>query len=165
MAKRVQPSIQRVPPPEPRLAVGRRTLSSLVRDSAVWHARFHHYQRREILTWGARGLGLALPQGRFEELTSSADLGHEGEALGHCVATYAAECHAGRAAIVAYRPPLAKPGNRLTLEIDVRHLRLAQVRGQRNRLPTAAEWTVLEAWAKQTKISIPGDLRHPPTPI
>lgn len=77
-------------------------------------------------------------------LGSGAALGDEGAALAHCVVSYEALARAGICSLWSLRR-----GGERRVTIEVRHAERAvvQVRGHRNRLPTAEERAAVAAWA------------------
>ena len=81
----------------------------------------------------------------FVELTSGQDLFLEGQAMGHCVAGYAALCSSGRSAIVSMRYHDAR---RLTVEVTPKTRQIIQARGPGNRGATSEERSVISLWMK-----------------
>lgn len=79
----------------------------------------------------------------FEELTSGEQLFREGEAMHHCVSSYAARCAAGHSAIVSVK---CEGVRRLTVEISPRTKHIVQVRGPYNRPADATEQRVVALW-------------------
>lgn len=98
--------------------------------------------------WNGSGLDwepeeLSAEGWRFVELTSGRELLREGEALHHCVASYAALCASGHSAIVS----LSRNGiRRLTIELDPRTRQIVQVRGLQNRSASEKEGEVISRW-------------------
>ncbi|MGD9785947.1 MAG: PcfJ domain-containing protein [Hyphomicrobiaceae bacterium] len=88
------------------------------------------------------------------QLKTAAELVAETRAMHHCVATYAAKCIAGHAAIFSLRHRANKATQRLlTIEID-RRLRAVQVRGFANRQATADERKLLARWSKARGVEL-----------
>lgn len=85
------------------------------------------------------------PSGAWEfvELTSGKDLFEEGQALSHCVATYAARCATGYSAIVSMRCDGIR---QITIEIQPQTKRLVQARGLRNRSADHDESDLIRRW-------------------
>ncbi|MBS0203739.1 MAG: PcfJ domain-containing protein [Planctomycetes bacterium] len=79
----------------------------------------------------------------FVELTSGKDLFEEGQALSHCVATYAARCATGYSAIVSMRCDGIR---QITIEIQPQTKRLVQARGLRNRSADDHESDLIRRW-------------------
>lgn len=87
------------------------------------------------------------PLGRwsFVELTSGEDLFREGQAMRHCVSSYAARCASGYSAIVSIR----HNGTRcLTVEINPRTRQVVQARGPCNRQANTEEQRAVSLWMK-----------------
>ncbi|WP_414660129.1 PcfJ domain-containing protein [Horticoccus sp. 23ND18S-11] len=82
----------------------------------------------------------------FVELTTGAELYHEGLEQHHCVASYAARCAAGHSAIVSFR---WNDQRRVTIEIDPRSRRVVQCRGPYNREASAEEQSVIGLWVAE----------------
>lgn len=109
------------------------------RQSEAWHAAWLEEQAREqtatSYTWRS-AIG-AYFDGNYEviPLRSSIDLAVEGARMHHCVATYAAYCHAGSSRIFSIR----SEGKRVAtaeLVFNGRSWRLNQNRGPCNRPPS-----------------------------
>ena len=79
----------------------------------------------------------------FEELTSGYELYEEGQALKHCVGSYAGRCVLDHSAIVSMK----RNGERvLTLEINPSTGQLVQARGLQNRPATIDERNIFTNW-------------------
>jgi hypothetical protein len=102
------------------------------------------------LQWNTHGWDWAFEDGdeswSFVELTSGGELFAEGEALHHCVASYAGRCAAGHSAIMSVR---CNGLRRVTLEINPRNSQIVQTRGERNRPPTVSEQRAIGLWVGQ----------------
>lgn len=80
---------------------------------------------------------------KIVELTSSAELYDEGQAMEHCVGGYSRDCVDGHSAIFSLR----SDGNRaVTIEVDPLCKQLVQVQGRFNAEPKRAEMWVVNAW-------------------
>ncbi len=91
----------------------------------------------------------------IRELLSSMELEDEGQAMGHCVATYAHSCHRGLSSIWSMSCETeAGAARRLTLEVRQKTKEIVQARGRRNRLPEAKEIEVLRRWATREGLTI-----------
>lgn len=76
--------------------------------------------------------------------------GGAGQALHHCVASYAQDCARGRTSIWSLQVDTGRgPHRALTVEVDVGKRTIRQARGKANRLPRQVEREVLERWAGQ----------------
>ena len=151
--------IERLPPPQPKLSMARRTPEALLRQVERWHGKLSESR------WAARHRftpsgfpGLVQPTGprdaagrgaewRIRELLSGAELILEGRRLQHCVASYAGRCSADQCSIwtLERHEPDGRVHKHLTLELDPSG-ELVQARGRQNRLPTDAEQDVLATW-------------------
>ncbi len=80
----------------------------------------------------------------FVELTSGEELFDEGQAMNHCVSSYAARCAAGRSAIVSMR---ANDVRLVTIEVEPATGRLVQARGKFNREIDSEERQAIRHWA------------------
>ncbi|MGD1894957.1 MAG: PcfJ domain-containing protein [Cyclobacteriaceae bacterium] len=82
----------------------------------------------------------------FAELTTGEQLYREGQAMSHCVNTYAQNCISGRSAIVSL---LFEVERRITIEIHPPTKRIVQARGRFNRLPAPNEQKIIDMWFSQ----------------
>jgi hypothetical protein len=102
------------------------------------------------LKWNRRGWDWEVEENpllkwSFIELVSGEDLFNEGQALHHCVSSYAGICTAGRAAIVSLRRNNERC---VTIEIGPSARRIVQVRGLQNREANAEEKAIISEWLK-----------------
>ena len=82
------------------------------------------------------------------EILTLKDLGAEGQAMGHCVFTYAGSIRCRRSSIWSLRQwEEWGPARKLTLEVSNRARKVVQVRGRFNRDPTPEERQVMTTWA------------------
>ncbi|NTU80475.1 MAG: hypothetical protein HGA45_14030 [Chloroflexales bacterium] len=79
------------------------------------------------------------------ELTSSEELAAEGQAMHHCVASYAGHCAAGMAAIVSL---CCNGERRVTVEIHPLTRRVVQARGPYNGNPSVEDQAALDRWLR-----------------
>ncbi len=82
---------------------------------------------------------------RFVELTSSEALFAEGQALHHCVASYAARCVGGYSAIVSVRRGETRY---VTVEICPSTKQIVQAKGTCNRSANGQEYRTISSWLK-----------------
>jgi len=149
-------------PAQPNFTMRGRTGESLLAQVDGWHRRLgrvsHHAGDRYWHRWrigdyqfieGSSAAGTRRIW-TIRELLSSKELVAEGRTLKHCVASYAVSCSSGTSAIYTMHV-YDRDGDRklLTIEVNRKHLELAQVRGKRNRLPTGAEASVLQRWTQK----------------
>ena len=85
----------------------------------------------------------------MSQILTGKDLGAEGNAMRHCVATYKSACMEGRASIWSLR---ANDTRALTVEFDHGSQRVVQARGHANRLPRAPEAAILERWCAAMRL-------------
>jgi hypothetical protein len=150
---------------------------------ADWHRQLNAVRHggRTDLAWkpsGVPGFDGKLastdgPRWIVQELTNGLALLEEGQAMHHCVASYATAAHAGRCAIFSVRRAGtddtvgaddaatagaddidAAPERRLTVEVSLRDRRIEQARGPRNRPPDADEARLLKAWAAAAGLDV-----------
>ena len=105
-----------------------------------------------------RPLDSELPPVRWEiiELTSSIDLRIEGEALQHCVASYARYCALGLSRMWSLRRvtgssqvvPVA------TIEVNPRARAIVQARGLRNRAVSHRARELIALWARRESLAL-----------
>ena len=85
------------------------------------------------------------------ELTSRSAVEREGRAMHHCVASYWPNVAKGHRSILSFLGGAVATEDsachRLTIEVSSRSRSIRQVRGARNRPPSAAEIRAIEAWA------------------
>lgn len=168
-----------LPPPEPDFDLRGRTLASLLRRVDAWHlsvgrapvadktwlpTRYGAFRLEEPFT--RRAHGDERDSGRdtvdetriftITEVLSSHELVREGREMRHCVATYLAECLAGRASIWSLRVE-SKEGTRrlLTIEIDPRTGRMRQARRKCNAPAGEKERSLVKTWAAREGVSVP----------
>jgi hypothetical protein len=124
-----------------------RTPRSAIAAAAAWFARGQEDEAQ--LTWASREwnwTGGVHAEWRVQEILSSNQLFIEGFALGHCVASYATDCHRGLSAVFA----LYLRGERqLTVEVDPQSRMIRQAKGLGNRNPTVEENDILESWLRE----------------
>jgi hypothetical protein len=127
-----------------------RSLPAVLEQSRAYYqqwARFlPHLQGN--LSWPAHGWDWepeeeALLGWSVTELTTTAQLHEEGRAMYHCVGGYGGRCAQGFSAIVSVR---YQGERRVTVEVEPRTGRIAQVRGCYNRRPDKEEVYVTAAW-------------------
>jgi hypothetical protein len=127
---------------------GRSVLATLERSLA-----YHQQLKRPWsgYNWSAHGWDWVMDQpslGRwsFIELTSGEELFYEGEAMHHCVASYAPRCASGYSAIVSLRLDDVR---RITVELNPSTKQVIQARGSSNRNATTEEKSVIGSWMNE----------------
>ncbi len=152
------------PPPQPGLSMAGRTVATLMRQVAAWHADLGRLQD--------------LPEGRYEEapfdgfavqkkangktthwairqLRSAKDLQLEGDALRHCVVSYHWSCARGNCTI--WSLSVSANGEdyerRQTIEVN-KYNTFVQCRGFANRDPSKEEWAIVNDWARAAQLGV-----------
>lgn len=144
----------------PGLSMNRRDPRVLRREMRDWHRQVSRGRNLAGLAWPSSGIpgfqeGAEVKMWRLRELVTGEDLAAEGEAMQHCVASYADSCRRGKISIWALeRVVEGETGKHLTIELDnvVREIR--QARGKRNRLPNPDEMSVLRRWAARESLRV-----------
>ncbi len=154
-------------PPHPNLTMRGRTPDALLRQVEDWHRELGRSGIAEQLYFRRSGIkALELKAGkdgqetwRIRELLSGAELVEEGRALRHCVASYAGSCASGECSIwsMEHQTPFGLSKCQ-TVEVSA-HGMIVESRGHQNRLPTAAEYRVLETWADGAGLTLSPFLR------
>jgi hypothetical protein len=155
------------PPPQPDFSMKGRTAASVRRLVEEWHKQLGRDMRQPSLSW---------PHSRFKdfrlvqrneahrdtrvwtitELLTSRALFLEGQAMRHCVATYAASCARRQTSIWSMEVENRHGRHRvLTIEVDVATRTIREARRMCNRPPHAPEREVLEQWAALELLNIP----------
>ncbi|MBG9374763.1 PcfJ domain-containing protein [Panacibacter sp. DH6] len=137
-----------------------RTLQSLLRQSDVWHNRFKHIKNIG-LCWKPCGIeGFRIKKKEevlvLEELTESKLLSAEGQAMKHCVASYALYCSQGRSAIFSMRKYV---GNVLlerlaTVEVNLSSGKIVQAKGKMNRPVSDEVKRYMLNWAEENALTV-----------
>ncbi len=159
-------------PAQPGFSLRGRTIGAVLAATERWELTQPRHEREnprfEVVrvrtlgeVWDAaeRWVGLPVPgfagadeRGRpvrITQLLSRAELVAEGQALGHCVASYAYSCARGRCGIFS----LTVAGERaLTIEVSAQRF-VAQVRGRHNRRLTADERHWLVLWLGEARLT------------
>ena len=155
-----------IEPAQPNFSMRGRTPETLLRQVEEWHGQLGREAKGRELEWTRSQIGEfhfmegsgKLRNMKFwsiRELLSSDELIDEGQAMQHCVRTYARSCHTGRSSIWTMEIE-DENGRRkvLTIEVSPRQKFIRQVRGKRNRLPTPKEKDLLGRWAAQEGLRI-----------
>jgi hypothetical protein len=151
-----------VAPPMPGLSMKGRAPETLVRGMLLWREdrRRGELGNATFKPCGRKGFELkdeaGRPVWRITELLSSKELHREGQAMCHCVKTYALACVMGRCSIWSMTR-IASDGRtlrKLTVEVSPAG-RIAQARGRYNRWPMPEERRVLGLWAGAEKLELP----------
>jgi hypothetical protein len=138
-----------------------RTFGSMRQLSNDWHrwtfsGRVAVYRSwpQLIDAWQGKHQGQVV---RAFELTNNRALGDEGQRQKHCVFSYARLCEEGWCRIVSLRwfvPGADREDKRVTIEVDVRHRQVVQIRGKLNREASDDEMMVIKLWAGERGFTI-----------
>lgn len=155
-----------IAPAQPNFTMRGRTPATLLRNVQAWHRQLNAEAKGGNLQWQrSRYNDFEFVEGddfernmktwRIRELLSSKELHAEGRQQKHCVASYAHSCAKGNSSIwtmdLHNREGIKK---HLTIEIDLRHKRVCQIRGKENRMATVSEMKVIRRWAQNEGISV-----------
>lgn len=145
-------------PPQPDLAMKGRTPRALLRLVAVWQRSPKHPRKLASLRWLPSAIGAyrqierddsdGLRCWTIRELTRGDELRREGEAMRHCVATYAGAC--ARRATSIWSMRFENNGRRfrvMTIEVDPATRTISQARRRGNAPPNEKALGVLRRWA------------------
>lgn len=154
------------PPEQPNFTMRGRTPEALLRAVDAWHERLGRKQSVGVLQWRKSAIpdflqeegsdeGKARRVWRIRELVSSEELFAEGREQGHCVASYARSCHAGRCSIWTMDLQTSAGIEKcVTIEVGLPEGEIRQVRGQCNRLARSNELQVVRNWASQNGLRV-----------
>ncbi|MGC4100438.1 PcfJ domain-containing protein [Ferruginibacter sp.] len=136
-----------------------RTLSSLFRQSDVWHSRFPKSGSNQV--WRPSGIQGYRVEKRtevivLEELTESRKLSEEGKAMKHCVGSYTFYCAKGRSAIFSLRK---YSGGVLldimaTIEVNLQLQKIVQAKAKMNRPISDEAKKYMDLWAMNEGLSL-----------
>jgi hypothetical protein len=147
-------------PAQPNLSMKGRTPRSLLRQVGEWHARLKRPRKSPLLTWRPSGIGECRHVERdaseglrcwtIRELTSSEELRREGEAMRHCVASYAGDCARRETSIWSMRFENDERRFRImTIEVDLATRTICQARRRGNASPNEKALGVMNLWAER----------------
>jgi hypothetical protein len=150
-----------------RVPLRGRSCASIVRDAAIWRSAqarpARSEPRRPPLQWTrSRWSGLVCDDDdtlwRLVELLDAAQLGEEGRAMRHCVASYAARCARGESTIWSLRccgrDPAEPERSVLTIEVEPRAATIVQIRGVANARGVAGRpGELLRLWAARERLT------------
>lgn len=151
------------PPPQPNLQMRGRTADALLAQVERWHGALGKTRGVESLFFKVSGFKAASFKAgskdapslwHFRELHSGNALIAEGNAMRHCVASYARSCAAGSCSIWAMEVDRHGGTEKIqTLEVSRQGV-IVQCRGRLNRLPTTAEFEIVRRWAAFAGLTI-----------
>ncbi len=145
-------------PPQPDLSMKGRTPRSLLRQVGGWQRRSKLPRCLASLRWKPTGIGAYrhverdVPDGlrcwTIRELICGEELRREGEAMRHCVASYAGACARRATSIWSMR---FEDGERrfrvMTIEVDPTTRTIRQARRRGNAPPNEKALSVMKRWA------------------
>ena len=131
---------------------------SLLRSIEQWHRRLGRVVRGPASYWRPTGIepfrheegeGKSRRVFTITELVNSYELLAEGQAMAHCVASYAPSCVRGVVSIWSLRliDASGQETRLLTLEVSNREHKIVQARRKFNALPTERELGILKRWS------------------
>jgi hypothetical protein len=144
-------------PRQPNLTMKGRSPEALLRSVAEWHRELGRLRAAAATSWGPSGfspfrLEEGLGEGRrvstITEVLTARELVEEGQAMNHCVATYAQSCASGRSSIWSVRVINADglETRSLTVEVLNQTGQIVQARGRFNVTPKRRELSLLRRW-------------------
>ncbi len=159
------------PPPRPDFSMKGRSAASICRLVEEWHKQLGQDNDRPCVYWphspfkdfrlieGSEALG-NMRVWTITELLTSRALSLEGQAMRHCVATYAERCVRKQTSIWSMQVENQRGRHRvLTIEVDLARRTICQVRGKCNRLAQEREREVVERWAGRDGLQIGESVR------
>jgi len=152
-------------PPQPTFSMKGRTVHSMLRMMQDWHRSLGRsnaafsWARSPFQPWviqePIRNDEETPKRWQMVELTNSAQLRTEGEALDHCVASYTGRCYRGTSSIWSLRMWRGETARHvLTVEVDTSSRTVVQARGRRNRAAAGKSLQLLHDWAVREKLRI-----------
>ena len=147
-------------PPQPNLSMKGRTARSLLRQVGDWHEKLKRPSRFVSLKWKLSGIGefrhieRDVPGGlrcwTIRELTSGEELRREGEAMRHCVASYARACARRETSIWSMQFENDERRFRvMTIEVDLATRTICQSRRRGNAPPNEKALGIMKVWAER----------------
>jgi hypothetical protein len=161
--------VERKPPPQPDLTMKGRTPAALLRQVEAWHAELA-WRRLPRYAWPPSGIapfewterderGADFRVWTIRELLNTEALVAEGQAMRHCVATYARSCAQGACSIWALEVVGPKGQSKLlTVEVRSATRVVCQARRKGNGLPTDEQRGILRRWAAQAGLRVGEDV-------
>lgn len=154
------------PAPWPAFSIKGRTVNSMLRLVNRWHIDLSRTAPRQSFSWHKA----SIPEFRFleerggdkddlhwtiSELVDSAALHAEGQAMQHCVYTYAQRCKRRETTIWSLRLRLRDQEKRMaTIEVDPRRRSIIQVRERFNQRPGSASCDIIRRWADWATLKV-----------
>ena len=149
--------------PQPNFSMNHRNPEALLRQVAVWHGELNKITPDLNLLFKKVDFdGLVMSKGKGEsvytytikQLLSGRALRDEGQAMRHCVASYAQSCVKGKCSIWSLEKITKKATEKCqTIEVDNNKV-IVQSRGKLNRLPIAQEMSIIKKWAELRNLTL-----------
>jgi PcfJ-like protein len=144
-------------PPRPGLSMKGRTVESILRAVSSWHGSLVKSRQTVPASWAPSGfrpfvVEMATDDGgrRYEvvELLTAEELMEEGQAMRHCVSSYAGDCESGRTSIWSLRKRIESGRfvRLATVEVHNNQRFIVQVRGRLNKRPAREDLAILGRW-------------------
>ncbi|MCB1839534.1 MAG: PcfJ domain-containing protein [Alphaproteobacteria bacterium] len=155
-------SVETILPPQPKLRMHGRSLSTLLRQVERWQKEEKKIAGVQNLYFKKSGINGFLwsptkshdEYWTIRELLSGADLIREGRVLNHCVATYAKYRASGACSLWSLeRHQNGKVEKCQTIEVD-EDREIVQCAGHSNRDPSKEEIKVVRKWAESARLKI-----------
>jgi len=153
---------QNLEPVQPNFSMTGRSAEALLNQVERWHRQLGKESKGKNLEWEHHPtvkdfkvvMGNAktgnLKVWKIEQLLNHNELRAEGRAMTHCVSSYAYSCHKGSSFIWSMS---LNDSKQITIEMS-KELRIEQIRGRFNRVPTFVEKNIIKQWAKKEQITI-----------
>jgi hypothetical protein len=157
--------VEHMAPLQPNFSMAGRTVDSLIEQVERWHRQLGKEKKGGDLKWDHWSIGdFEAIDGfaehhnqkiwRIKQLLNSKELSEEGRYMKHCVGSYGHSCARGASSIWSLSLE-SKIGieKLVTIEVGKNPLKIYQIRGKNNRLPTFLENSIIKRWADKEKIS------------
>jgi hypothetical protein len=147
------------PAPWPNFSIKGRTMESVLRLVRKWHGDLSKSGPRQSFSWHKSGIeGYRFIENRpgegedldwaIDELVESEALHAEGQAMHHCVFSYAQRCRRRETTIWSLRLRTKGHEKRMaTIEVDPRRLSIIQVRARSNHRAGGRSYEIIAQWA------------------
>jgi hypothetical protein len=155
-----------------------RTVEALLRQTEAWHAELNRERIRNqvlpvrenslpihTLKWLGSGIrGYGFEEGKNErkklytlrELLSGPELGEEGKAMQHCVASYTHSCYTGKCSIFSlsvHVPAMSETQKLATIEVNLRNQQVVQIKRKYNAAPLPKEMEIIREWVSRENLT------------
>lgn len=147
-------------PAQPNFCMTGRTPDSLLAQVDAWHKNISKANRGQYCRWDPCGIrGIEVVDGpagnrttwRIVELLDTTMLHAEGQAMGHCVGSYASSCVTRRSAIYSMTKNNER---RLTIDVSPSENKIVEVRSKGNKWPTEIDMCIVSDWAHKEGLQV-----------